>query len=79
MGDAELNGNHTYMDAIIDAAIAAGSAFFGALTGIAILNLRTDPSTYLLAASIAAGIAFFGSMGASVKRPVVSASPPPSP
>jgi len=68
VGDAELNGNHSYKDAIVDAAIAAGSAFFGALTGIAILNLRTDPITYVLAGGIAAGIAFFGSMGASVKR-----------
>ncbi len=45
---------------LIEAGIAAGSAFFGVLVGISIAGLLPDG---LYAAGIAAGVAFFASIG----------------
>ena len=59
----------------MDAAIAAGAAFFGALTGVAIIAIRSDPTTYGLAGGIAAGVAFFGSLAAAVHRPTPPTTP----
>jgi len=47
-------------EAVINASILAGFAFFETLAGVAISGLLGEPLKCLLAATIAAGIAFFG-------------------
>ncbi len=71
-----MNGNHGWRDALIDAGIAAGGAFFGVLGGIAVTQLRAEPVTELAAGGIAAGTAFFFSLAAARQRPRVQAPPP---
>lgn len=48
----------------MDAAIAAGSAFFGVLVGIALADALPEG---IWAAGLAAGVAFFASLGAARK------------
>jgi hypothetical protein len=68
MRDSIPHANGSWRDVVIDAGIAAGSAFFGTLTGISIAGIRVDPITFLLAGGIAAGGAFFGALVAGRKR-----------
>ncbi len=49
-----------FHDKLPQAAIAAGSAFFGTLVGVYVAGLFPDG---LFAAAIAAGVAFFASLG----------------
>jgi len=47
-------------EAVINAGILAGFAFFETLAGVAISGLLGEPLKCLLASAIAAGLAFFG-------------------
>jgi len=46
-------------EALINASILAGLAFFSTLGGLGVAGLLADPRAALLAAAIAAGIHFF--------------------
>jgi len=48
-----------FKEAVVNAAILAGLAFFETLAGMAIAGIMTDPVRTLIAAGIAAGLAFF--------------------
>ncbi len=60
-----MHANGSWKDVLIDAGISAGSAFFGALVGLALVD--AFPSG-IWAAAIAGGVAFFGSLGVA-RRP----------
>lgn len=60
------NGSFDWEDAIIDAAIMAGSSFFAVLVGLGAVGLLENPTTGLLAAGIAAGAQFFAIL--AIKR-----------
>lgn len=49
-----------FHDKLPQAAVAAGSAFFGALVGIAVAGLFPEG---IWGAAVAAGVAFFASLG----------------
>lgn len=49
-----------FHDKLPQAAVAAGSAFFGALVGISVLGLFPEG---IWAGAVAAGVAFFASLG----------------
>ena len=53
------DGSFDLKDALMDAAIMAGSAFFTTLAGLGAVGLLENPTTALLAAAIAAGAQFF--------------------
>ena len=53
-------------DAVIDAAIMAGSSFFMVLVGLGAVGLLENPKVALLAAGIAAGAQFFAIL--AIKR-----------
>lgn len=59
-----MHANNSQRDVVIDAAISAGGAFFGALVGIALVAGLES----IWAAGIAAGVAFFGSLAAARKH-----------
>ncbi len=52
------NGSFDWEDAVIDAAIMAGSSFFAVLLGLGAVGLLENPTVGLLAAGIAAGAQF---------------------
>jgi len=56
---ADDNPLYELREALLNAFILAGLAFFTCLGGVQITVLREDPASALLAAGIAAGIAFF--------------------
>lgn len=58
-GKNNENGEFDWEDAITDAAIMAGSSFFGTLAGLGAVGLLKDPILALAAAGIAAGVSFF--------------------
>ncbi len=60
------NGSFDWNDAIIDAAIMAGSSFFAVLVGLGAVGLLENPTTAQLAALIAAGAQFFAIL--AIKR-----------
>ena len=60
------NGSFDWEDAVIDAAIMAGSSFFAVLIGLGAVGLLENPTTGLLAAGIAAGAQFFAIL--AIKR-----------
>jgi hypothetical protein len=70
-----LNGNHGWKDALVDAGISAGGAFFGVASGIPIAGIVVDPLIVVGAGGIAAGTAFFGSLAAARRRPPEPAPP----
>ena len=74
-GGENLNGNHGWIDALVDAGIAAGGAFFGVAAGIPLAGVQADPPAVVIAGGIAAGVAFFGSLAAARRRPVGPAPP----
>ena len=53
------NAQNEWKEALINAGIMAGFAFFTTLAGVQATALRTDPVGALLSATIAAGLAFF--------------------
>lgn len=59
-----MHSNNSTKDVLVDAGIAAGGAFFGALVGIALVAGIEG----IWAAGIAAGVAFFGSLAAAMKK-----------
>lgn len=65
-GIVNSDGDFDWDDALIDAGIAAGVAFFATLVGLGVADLLDNPQKALLAAVIAAGAAFFGWL--AVKR-----------
>ncbi len=60
-----MHANGSWRDVLIDAAIAAGSAFFGVLIGVALVDAFPEGAW---AAGLAAAVAFFASLGAA-RRP----------
>jgi len=64
------NGNdgHPIRDSLIDAAAAAGAAFFGTLAGMSVAGILGDAKAAALAAIISFGVAFFASLQAARKR-----------
>ena len=65
-GKNRENGSFDWEDAVIDAAIMAGSSFFAVLIGLGAVGLLENPTTGLLAAGIAAGAQFFAIL--AIKR-----------
>jgi hypothetical protein len=65
-GKNSENGSFDWEDAVIDAAIMAGSSFFAVLIGLGAVGLLENPTTGLLAAGIAAGAQFFAIL--AIKR-----------
>jgi len=65
-GKNNENGSFDWNDALIDAAIMAGSSFFAVLVGLGAVGLLENPTTALLAAGIAAGAQFFAIL--AIKR-----------
>ena len=59
-----MHSNNSTKDVVVDAAIAAGGAFFGAMVGV----LLVAGVEALWAAGIAAGVAFFSSLAAARKH-----------
>lgn len=60
-----MHANGSWKDVLIDAGIAAGGAFSGALGGIAVAGVFPEA---IWGAAVAGAIAFFGSLAASRKR-----------
>lgn len=60
------NGSFDWNDALIDAAIMAGSSFMAVLVGLGAVGLLENPTTAILAAGIAAGAQFFAIL--AIKR-----------
>jgi len=65
-GKNSENGDFDWDDALIDAAIMAGSSFFAVLIGLGAVGLLENPVTALIAAGIAAGAQFFAIL--AIKR-----------
>ena len=66
------NPKNEWKEAIINAGIMAGFAFFTTLAGVQATALRTDPVGALLSATISAGITFFGRLiiERGLKKPI---------
>ncbi len=60
-----VHANEGTTDILVDALIAAGSAFFAYLT---VGGLTQDPRAALVGAGIAMALAFFGSLAAARRR-----------
>lgn len=60
-----MHANGSWKDVLVDAGIASGGAFFGALGGIAVAGVFPEA---IWGAAVAGAIAFFGSLAASRKR-----------
>lgn len=69
---ANGDSGHPYLDTVVDAAVAAGSAFFATLSGLIYQSSATQtPLNYevaVIAGLGAAGGAFFFSINAARKR-----------
>ena len=65
-GKNDENGSFDWNDAIIDAAIMAGSSFFAVLMGLGAVGLLENPTTAIIAAGISAGAQFFAIL--AIKR-----------
>ena len=65
-GKNNENGSFDWRDALIDAAIMAGSSFMAVLVGLGAVGLLENLTTGLLAAGLAAGAQFFAIL--AIKR-----------
>lgn len=57
---------NSFKDQLVNAGIQAGLAFFTTLAGIAVVQIKADPNSALLAGVIAGGLTFFTSL--SIQR-----------
>ena len=68
MMHANGKDGHPYKDSLVDALVAGGAAFFGTLSGMAVVGVVADGKAAVLAGAISFGVAFFASLRAAFNR-----------